>query len=107
MCSRSEDGIDKHLVVINVYCPMAVLDDPDSVDRMAYKLKFYDVLQKRAEAIAAAGRLVLNDAYVVHDVLYLLYSFSHVIILGDVNASHRMIDHCDPCDETVLCFYFV
>lgn len=24
--------------------------------------------------------------------------FSHVIVLGDVNTSHRPIDHCDPSD---------
>lgn len=23
---------------------------------------------------------------------------SHVIVLGDVNTSHRTIDHCDPTD---------
>lgn len=26
------------------------------------------------------------------------FVFSHVIIVGDVNTSHRPIDHCDPTD---------
>lgn len=26
-------------------------------------------------------------------------SFSHVIVLGDINTSHQRIDHCDPSDN--------
>ncbi|XP_051964576.1 DNA-(apurinic or apyrimidinic site) endonuclease 2-like isoform X2 [Xyrauchen texanus] len=70
-------GIDRpeKLTVINVYCPRA---DPDKPERKQYKLQFYRLLQSRAEAILSTG--------------------SHVIILGDVNTSHRPIDHCDPDD---------
>lgn len=36
---------------------------------------------------------------------------SHVIVLGDVNTSHRPIDHCDPADivsrRFKLCFHSV
>ena len=28
--------------------------------------------------------------------------FSSVIVLGDVNTSHKRIDHCDPDDSEVL-----
>uniref|UniRef100_A0A8C2QBI4 DNA-(apurinic or apyrimidinic site) endonuclease n=1 Tax=Cyprinus carpio TaxID=7962 RepID=A0A8C2QBI4_CYPCA len=69
-----KDGPQK-LTVINVYCPRA---DPDKPERKQYKLQFYQLLQCRAEAILSSG--------------------SHVIVLGDVNTSHRPIDHCDPDD---------
>ncbi|XP_035501893.2 DNA-(apurinic or apyrimidinic site) lyase 2 isoform X1 [Scophthalmus maximus] len=63
------------VTVINVYCPRA---DPDKPERKQFKLQFYKLLQCRAEALLKDG--------------------SHVIILGDVNTSHRPIDHCDPSD---------
>uniref|UniRef100_W5KJ65 DNA-(apurinic or apyrimidinic site) endonuclease n=1 Tax=Astyanax mexicanus TaxID=7994 RepID=W5KJ65_ASTMX len=63
------------LTVINVYCPRA---DPEKPERKLFKLQFYRLLQSRAEAIVGSG--------------------SHVIILGDINTSHRPIDHCDPDD---------
>ncbi|XP_043102012.1 DNA-(apurinic or apyrimidinic site) lyase 2 [Puntigrus tetrazona] len=69
-----KDGPQK-LTVINVYCPRA---DPEKPERKHYKLQFYQLLQCRAEAILSSG--------------------SHVIVLGDVNTSHRPIDHCDPDD---------
>lgn len=61
------------VTVINVYCPRA---DPEKPERKQFKLQFYKVLQIRAEAILEAG--------------------GHVIVLGDVNTSHKPIDHCDP-----------
>ncbi|KAG7520713.1 DNA-(apurinic or apyrimidinic site) lyase 2 [Solea senegalensis] len=63
------------VTVINVYCPRA---DPEKPERKLFKLQFYKLLQFRAEAL-------LNNG-------------SHVIVLGDVNTSHRPIDHCDPSD---------
>ncbi|CAH1782528.1 unnamed protein product [Owenia fusiformis] len=66
---------ESHLVVINVYCPRA---DPEKPERLVYKLRFYDLLQARAEALIQSG--------------------CHVIVLGDVNTSHKPIDHCDPKD---------
>ncbi|KAK0137135.1 DNA-(apurinic or apyrimidinic site) lyase 2 [Merluccius polli] len=63
------------VTVVNVYCPRA---DPEKPERKQFKLQFYRLLQSRAEAILKAG--------------------SHVIVLGDVNTSHRTIDHCDPSD---------
>ncbi|KAG8554509.1 hypothetical protein GDO81_003813 [Engystomops pustulosus] len=73
------DGKEETLTVINVYCPRA---DPEKPERKTYKLRFYRLLQIRAEAI-------LKDV-------------GHVIILGDVNTSHKQIDHCDPTDVEVF-----
>ncbi|XP_051914040.1 DNA-(apurinic or apyrimidinic site) lyase 2 [Hippocampus zosterae] len=61
------------ITVINVYCPRA---DPEKPERRQFKLQFYKLLQTRAEAMLKNG--------------------SSVILLGDVNTSHRPIDHCDP-----------
>ncbi|XP_075041041.1 DNA-(apurinic or apyrimidinic site) endonuclease 2 isoform X2 [Mixophyes fleayi] len=69
----TSDGKEDTLTVINVYCPRA---DPEKPERKIYKLRFYHLLQLRAETILRNG--------------------GHVIILGDVNTSHRPIDHCDP-----------
>uniref|UniRef100_A0A8C4EA37 DNA-(apurinic or apyrimidinic site) endonuclease n=1 Tax=Dicentrarchus labrax TaxID=13489 RepID=A0A8C4EA37_DICLA len=71
MCQDKEQTV----TVINVYCPRA---DPEKPERKQFKLQFYKLLQRRAEAILKDG--------------------SHVIVLGDVNTSHRQIDHCDPSD---------
>lgn len=64
------------LSIINVYCPHA---DPDRYEeRMSFKLDFYQLLEDRAQALRTAG--------------------SHVVVLGDINTSHKPIDHCDPGD---------
>uniref|UniRef100_A0A8C8RN91 DNA-(apurinic or apyrimidinic site) endonuclease n=1 Tax=Pelusios castaneus TaxID=367368 RepID=A0A8C8RN91_9SAUR len=63
------------LTVINVYCPRA---DPQRPERAAYQAAFYRLLQGRAEALLRDG--------------------GHVVILGDINTSHRPIDHCEPGD---------
>jgi len=62
------------LVIINVYCPRA--DPAELPGREVFKLKFYKLLELRALALLKAGH--------------------HVVILGDVNTSHKRIDHCDP-----------
>ncbi|KAK7878460.1 hypothetical protein WMY93_030997 [Mugilogobius chulae] len=67
------EGEARFVTVINVYCPRA---DPEKPERKQFKLQFYKLLQCRAEAILKSG--------------------SHVIVLGDVNTSHKPIDHCDP-----------
>uniref|UniRef100_A0A8C4PMV3 DNA-(apurinic or apyrimidinic site) endonuclease n=1 Tax=Equus asinus TaxID=9793 RepID=A0A8C4PMV3_EQUAS len=69
---RTSEGKEKTLTLINVYCPHA---DPGKPERLAFKMRFYRLLQTRAEALLAAG--------------------SHVIILGDLNTAHRPIDHWD------------
>uniref|UniRef100_UPI0037E9034C DNA-(apurinic or apyrimidinic site) endonuclease 2 isoform X1 n=2 Tax=Semicossyphus pulcher TaxID=241346 RepID=UPI0037E9034C len=71
MCQDKEQIV----TVINVYCPRA---DPEKPERKQFKLQFYKLLQCRAEALLKDG--------------------SNVIVLGDVNTSHRQIDHCDPSD---------
>lgn len=73
-----------NFAVINVYCPRV---DPEKPERRTFKIRFYEMVRQRAAAIRATG--------------------SHVVILGDINTSHKQIDHCDP-DETeviiVSCF---
>ena len=41
------------MTLINVYCPHA---DPGKPERLAFKMRFYRLLQIRAEALLAAGR---------------------------------------------------
>ncbi|KAG1681503.1 DNA-(apurinic or apyrimidinic site) lyase 2 [Nymphon striatum] len=87
---RTSSGVMKKLAVINVYCPRA---DPEKEDRKFFKMRFYELLQIRAEALQESG--------------------SHVIIVGDINTSHKVIDHCDPGDDEIpnilvksSCIYF-
>ncbi|KAM4663351.1 DNA-(apurinic or apyrimidinic site) endonuclease 2 [Discoglossus pictus] len=75
----TSENKEETLTVINVYCPRA---DPEKPERKSYKLNFYRLLQIRAEAILNTG--------------------GHVIILGDVNTSHKPLDHCDPTDLEVF-----
>ena len=63
----------RELVVINVYCPHAENDE-----RLEFKLKFYKALELRCKNILENGL--------------------DVIVLGDINTSHRLIDHCEPDD---------
>ncbi|XP_029851599.3 DNA-(apurinic or apyrimidinic site) endonuclease 2 isoform X1 [Ixodes scapularis] len=66
----------KRIAVINVYCPRA---DPEKPERGQIKLDFYELLKRRATTLLRNG--------------------IEVIILGDLNTSHRKIDHCDPSDD--------
>lgn len=68
----TQEGKEKPLTLINVYCPHA---SPGNHERLTFKMRFYRLLQIRAEALLAAG--------------------SHVIILGDINTAHHPIDHCN------------
>ncbi|CAF0776501.1 unnamed protein product [Didymodactylos carnosus] len=63
------------LVIFNVYCPRA---DPNLPERLEYKLKFFKALEARAR--------------------YFLQQGSRIIIVGDLNVSHKLIDTCDPGD---------
>ncbi|GAB1598145.1 DNA-(apurinic or apyrimidinic site) lyase 2-like [Argonauta hians] len=69
---RTSDGSCKSLALINVYCPRY---DSENEDRHHFKLRFFALLQIRAEALIQSG--------------------SHVIILGDINTSHQDIDYCE------------
>lgn len=73
---KDTEGKELRIAVINVYCPHV---DPEKPERRIYKLRFYELLRQRAAAIRATG--------------------CHVIIVGDINTSHRRIDHCDPDDS--------
>lgn len=67
------------MAVINVYCPHV---DPEKPERRVYKMRFYELLRQRAAVIRSTGY--------------------HVIIVGDINTSHKRIDHCDPVDTEVI-----
>ncbi|CAG8812579.1 20984_t:CDS:2, partial [Gigaspora margarita] len=58
-------------VLFNLYCP-----HESSSERLPFKMNFYQILQARVEALLRAGR--------------------QVIVLGDLNVTHKEIDHCDP-----------
>ena len=49
----SETDMTTSIVIVNVYCPRA---EPGNAERLLYKLRFYRLLQLRAEAILASGR---------------------------------------------------
>lgn len=49
------EGKEKTLTLINVYCPHA---DAGKPERLSFKMRFYRLLQIRAEALLAAGRYV-------------------------------------------------
>lgn len=63
-----------HFVLFNCYMPAGTSCATDP-SRYSFKLSWYRALQLRCEALVQAGR--------------------HVIIVGDVNATHRDIDRAD------------
>jgi len=63
----------KFLSIFNLYCPRA---DPEREDRKRFKLQFYRAVDLRAAALRDRG--------------------DSVIVLGDINTSHREEDHCEP-----------
>ena len=66
----------KQVAIFNLYCPRA---DPEKPERQIYKLQFYKALEIRANNLLKDG--------------------VDVIVVGDINTSHREIDHCDPYEE--------
>ena len=64
---------DKFLSIFNLYCPRA---DPEREDRARFKLQFYRAVDLRSAALRKRG--------------------DSVIVLGDINTSHREEDHCEP-----------
>ncbi|CAI5733058.1 unnamed protein product [Peronospora destructor] len=58
-------------VLFNTYCPALA-----STDRLEYKLQFHALLEDRVKALREANK--------------------RVVVVGDINISHREIDHCDP-----------
>ncbi|XP_078481257.1 DNA-(apurinic or apyrimidinic site) endonuclease 2-like [Ciona intestinalis] len=77
---RTHHTREQLVTIVNVYCPHA---DPEKPERKDFKLDFYKILEERARSLVASG--------------------SFVIIAGDMNVSHRTIDHCDP--DNALTFY--
>ncbi len=64
------------LAIFNLYCPRA---DPEKPERIVYQQKFHKLVELRARNLIDQGIFV--------------------IVLGDLNVSHKEIDHCDPYEE--------
>ena len=73
------NGSTRSLVIVNVYCPRYDRENPDGRD--IYKMKFNKLLELRATALINSGH--------------------YVIIVGDINISHKPIDHCEPYDVSI------
>jgi len=71
-----DDDSGRLLIVINLYCPRA---DSERPDRAKFKMLFYKAVDIRANAFKKKGHMV--------------------VVLGDINTSHKEIDHCDPYEE--------
>lgn len=71
---ETESG--KHVHIFNLYCPRA---DIENEERYKYKMNFYACLEARCKALIRSGK--------------------HVIVAGDLNVSHKRIDHCDPDED--------
>ncbi|XP_005112838.1 DNA-(apurinic or apyrimidinic site) endonuclease 2 [Aplysia californica] len=69
-------GEEKEVAIINVYVPRV---GEDREDRHEYKVKFLGMLQGRAEALLEEG--------------------IHVIILGDLNLTHKPLDNPEYDDN--------
>ncbi|XP_022133214.1 DNA-(apurinic or apyrimidinic site) lyase 2 isoform X2 [Momordica charantia] len=61
-----------HFVLFNIYGPRA---DSDDSERVLFKLKFYDILQKRWE--------------------HLLHQGKRIFVVGDLNIAPTSMDRCD------------
>lgn len=69
------DGSERPLTVINVYCPRHRDDPEDGTNNTDFKMIFHELLHERAQLLVENG--------------------SFVVLAGDINISHRWIDHCD------------
>ncbi|CAL1539903.1 unnamed protein product [Lymnaea stagnalis] len=68
---RLPSNVLKDLAIVNVYAPRA----GEKEDRLRYKLKFLSLLQSRCES--------------------LLKEKIHVIVVGDMNMTHKQLDTCE------------
>lgn len=66
-CVITDHGL---FILVNVYFPN------EATERLEYKMQFHNALKLRIEGWIAAGR--------------------DVVLVGDLNACHKPIDHCDP-----------
>ncbi|KAG8185788.1 hypothetical protein JTE90_000768 [Oedothorax gibbosus] len=72
---KKEDNVGR-LAIINVYCPRV---DPEKLERHIYKMQFCLLLEAKTRELCEKG--------------------CSVIIVGDMNIAHSVIDHCDPGPE--------
>lgn len=81
---QKNDGSESILTIFNVYCPRA---DPERPDRLDFKLRFNKLLELRVSSVKSRGSLVM--------------------ILGDINISHRRIDRCENVGQVCGFVFFV
>jgi len=75
---QTPSGEEKPLTVFNVYCPR-LRDDPcDPMNNREFKETFHTLLERRAKEVWAK---------------------SFVLIVGDLNISHKAIDVCDTVES--------
>lgn len=79
-----QDG--RNLVIVNVYCPRA---DSDNVERLEYKLAFYNALQQRCQSLQQAGKYSIQHYHEAY--LSMIYS-RLVVVVGDLNCCYSKID---------------
>lgn len=65
-----------------MYCPRLRDDPEDASNNRDFKMTFHDMIQRRAKLLVESG--------------------SFVVLLGDINISHRWIDHCDGDPKVLL-----
>ncbi|CAL8082038.1 unnamed protein product [Orchesella dallaii] len=71
-------GLTRPLTVINVYCPRLRSDPEDPTNNRDLKRCFHEVLHRRAKRLVQDG--------------------SFVLVVGDINISHRILDQSDITD---------
>ncbi|ODN05652.1 DNA-(apurinic or apyrimidinic site) lyase 2 [Orchesella cincta] len=72
------NGTTRPLTVINVYCPRLRNDPEDPTNNKEFKLCFHEVLHRRAKKLVQEG--------------------SFVLVVGDINIAHRLLDQSDITD---------
>jgi len=77
------DGSTRPLTVINVYCPRHREDHEEpSSNNTDFKLAFHRILHRRAKQLVQDG--------------------SFVLVVGDMNIIHRLLDQADVTDAKVI-----
>ncbi len=79
--SQEPDGTERLLNVINLYCPRLRDDPTDPINNRQFKYNFHNFVSQRAR------KMVQNNQF--------------VIIMGDLNVSHQILDQSDVEDPKV------
>lgn len=75
----TEPIADKNVLsIVNVYCPCV---SGEMSGREKFRMDFLLMLEERLVSLA---------------------TYSHIVLLGDINIAHKVIDHCDPGEENLF-----